>query len=53
VLSTRQATLKASLDAAFDPPLDLSGDGMGQLAQRAVDTGPSKCAVALTTEDRT
>jgi Protein of unknown function (DUF499) len=53
VLSTRQATLKASLDATFDPSLDLSGDGMGQVAQRAVDTGPSKCTVVLTTEDGT
>jgi len=51
VLSTRQATLKASLDASFDPPLDLSGDGAGQLVQRAVDTGPSKCTVTLSAED--
>jgi Protein of unknown function (DUF499) len=53
VLGTRQATLKASLDATFEPSLDLSGDNMGQLAQRAVDTGPSKCTVVLTTEDGT
>jgi hypothetical protein len=53
VLGTRQATLKASLDARFEPSLDLSGDNMGQLARRAVDTGPSKCTVVLTTEDGT
>jgi hypothetical protein len=51
VLGTRQATLKASLDATFDPSLDLSGDGMGQIVQRAVDTGPPRCTVVLTTED--
>lgn len=50
LLSPRQAALKASLDAAFDPPQDLSGDTVGRLAQAARDTGPSKCTIIMVTE---
>jgi hypothetical protein len=50
LLAPRQAALKASLHAAFDPPQELSGDTVGRLAQAARDTGPTKCVVTLVTE---
>jgi hypothetical protein len=50
LLAPRQATLKASLHAAFDPPQELSGDSVGRLAQAARDTGPTKCTITLVTE---
>lgn len=50
LLAPRQATLKASLHAAFDPPQELSGDSVGRLAQAARDTGPTKCTIILVTE---
>ena len=50
LLAPRQATLKASLHAAFDPPQELSGDAVGRLAQAARDTGPTKCTITLVTE---
>lgn len=50
LLAPRQATLKATVRATFQPALDLSGDALGQIAQAASDTGPTKCAVTLVTE---
>lgn len=50
LLAPRQATLKASLHAVFDPPQALSGDYVGRLAQAARDTGPTKCTIKLVTE---
>jgi hypothetical protein len=50
LLAPRQASLKASLHAAFDPPQELSGDAVGRLAQAARDTGPTKCTITLVTE---
>jgi len=50
LLAPRQATLKASLRAEFDPPQELSGDSVGRLAQAARDTGPTKCTITLVTE---
>lgn len=50
LLAPRQATLKASLQAIFDPPQELSGDAVSRMAQAARDTGPTKCTVRLVTE---
>lgn len=50
LLAPRQAALKASLHAAFDPPQELSGDTVERLAQAARDTGPTKCTITLVTE---
>lgn len=49
-LTTRQAVLRASLQADFQEPLPLAGDAAGRLAQAAADTGPSRCDVDLYTE---
>jgi hypothetical protein len=50
LLAPHQATLKASLQAIFDPPLELSGDSVSRMAQAARDTGPTKCTITLVTE---
>lgn len=50
LLAARQATLSATVQAAFDPPWALSADEVGRLAQAATDTGPSKCTITLVTE---
>jgi hypothetical protein len=50
LLAPREAALKASLHAAFDPPEELSGDTVERLAQAARDTGPTKCIITLVTE---
>jgi hypothetical protein len=39
------------LAAAFAPPIDLSGQEVADLQQRATDTGPGKCTVTIVTED--
>ncbi len=46
----REASLRATLAAAFDPALALSGQGVADLKQRATDTGPAKCTVTIVTE---
>jgi hypothetical protein len=50
LLAPRQASLKASLHAAFNPPQELSGEVVSQLTQAARDTGPTKCDITLVTE---
>lgn len=50
LLAPRQATLRAAMQASFEPPLELSGDALNVFAQAAGDTGPTKCQVTFTTE---
>lgn len=52
VLRQHDAVLKASVSARFDPPLDLSGQPFEDVLGRARDTGPAKCTVMVTTEDK-
>lgn len=51
LLGPRQATLKASVKAVWEEVLPLSGDAVNGIAQAATDTGPTKCEIAITTED--
>ena len=46
----REAALRATLTATFDPALDLPGQEVADLQQRASDTGPDKCTVTVVTE---
>lgn len=50
VLRQHEATVKATLTATFDPPLELSGEAFADLQRRAADTGPSKATVSVITE---
>jgi hypothetical protein len=50
VLKQHEGTVRATLSAVFDPPLELSGDAFADLQRRAADTGPSKAATAIVTE---
>jgi hypothetical protein len=50
VLRQHEATVKATLFAAFEPVLDLSGEAFADLERRATDTGPSKAAISIITE---
>jgi hypothetical protein len=50
VLRENEATLRATVTAAFDPALELSGQELEDLIGRAGDTGPGKCEVEITTE---
>ena len=51
VLKQHEGTVKASLVATFEPPLDLSGEPFADLQRRAADTGPAKSDVVVVTED--
>ncbi|KWW98639.1 hypothetical protein LI90_266 [Carbonactinospora thermoautotrophica] len=53
LLAPRQATLRARIHAVFENPLQLSGEEVNQLAQRASDTGPTKCTITFVTEGET
>lgn len=50
VLGQHEATVKASVTAAFADPLDLGGQELDDIRRRAQDTGPAKCQVTITTE---
>lgn len=50
LLGPRQATLKASITAEFGESVQLSGDQVNAIAQAAIDTGPTKCTITITTE---
>jgi hypothetical protein len=50
-IGDREAALRALLRATFESPLDLAGQEVADLQQRATDTGPEKCAVTIVTED--
>ncbi len=50
VLRQHEAHLEANVRATFERPLDLSGDEVERIRQRAVDVGPSSCTVSLETE---
>jgi hypothetical protein len=50
LLAPREAVVKASVQAVFGEPLELSGDDVERFAQAARDTGPTKCTVDLRTE---
>jgi hypothetical protein len=50
LLAPRQATLRASVHAAFEQPVALSGEEVGRMAQAARDTGPTKCTITLVSE---
>lgn len=50
-IGNREAALRALLTATFTPPLDLAGQEVSDLQQRATDTGPDKCTVTIVTED--
>ncbi|MFC6127915.1 DUF499 domain-containing protein [Mycolicibacterium llatzerense] len=50
LLGPRQATLKASVTAHWEGSIPLSGEAVNGIAQAATDTGPTKCAIAITTE---
>ena len=39
------------LTATFETPLELAGQEVADLQQRATDTGPDKCTVTIVTED--
>jgi hypothetical protein len=42
--------VQALLDARFDDLAPISGDLIASITQRAIDTGPSRCTVAISTE---
>lgn len=52
LLAPLEATLHATVTAIFDPPLQLSGEGIQRYAKAAEDTGPTKCTISLITEDQ-
>lgn len=45
VLRAHDAVVKATVDARFDRPLEVSGQAVEELLGRARDTGPAKCSV--------
>jgi hypothetical protein len=47
LLRRGEATFSASLDATFQPPIDLAGETWAAFTQRAADTGPARCDVRL------
>jgi hypothetical protein len=49
-IGDREASLRSSLTATFEVPLELSGQEVAHLQQRASDTGPDKCTVTIVTE---
>lgn len=49
-VGNREAALRALLSATFESPLDLAGQEVADLQQRASDTGPDKCTVTIVTE---
>jgi hypothetical protein len=51
VLRSRPAELRAFVDATFDPPLELDSEELAAISQRAADTGPGKCTIALRAEE--
>jgi hypothetical protein len=50
-IGDREASLRGLLTAAFAAPLDLAGQEVADLQQKASDTGPDKCTVTIVTED--
>ena len=50
VLAPREAVVKASVEAIFGEPLEISGSDVEKFAQSARDTGPTKCAIEMRTE---
>jgi hypothetical protein len=50
-IGDREASLRSLLTAAFATPLDLAGQEVADVQQRASDTGPDKCTVTIVTED--
>jgi hypothetical protein len=51
LLGSHQAVLDARLRAIFAPPLALSGEEVGRLAQAAADTGRTRCSLTIATEE--
>jgi hypothetical protein len=51
LLRGHDANLEATVTAAFDAPLALSGEEFEAIRLRAVDSGPAKCTITITTED--
>jgi hypothetical protein len=50
-IGDRDASLRSTLTAAFEPALELAGQEVADLQQRATDTGPDKCTVTIVTEE--
>lgn len=50
VLRTRQAAVQARMDATFTESLPIGSEVIAGVTQRATDTGPARCTVALETE---
>src|SRR5262249_7113581 len=50
-VGNREASLRSTLTATFENPLDLAGQDVADIQQRASDTGPDKCSVTIVTED--
>ena len=50
LLGQNEAVLKASVSATFTDPLELSGQDVETIRERATSTGPSRCEVVLVTE---
>ncbi|CAN5841981.1 hypothetical protein BH18ACT13_BH18ACT13_20060 [soil metagenome] len=46
----REASVRATLTAVFEPALQLAGQEVADMQQRTTDTGPAKCAVTIVTE---
>jgi hypothetical protein len=51
LLRGHDANLEATVTVAFDAPLVLSGEEVEAVRLRAVDSGPTKCTITITTED--
>ncbi len=49
-VGNREASVHVTLSAVFDPPLQLAGQEVADLQQRATDIGPAKCTVTMITE---
>jgi hypothetical protein len=49
-VGSHESSLRTTLTAVFEPALQLAGQEMSDLHQRASDTGPDKCTVTIVTE---
>lgn len=47
VLRGREATLRASVVATFDPAIPIDGEAFEQIRRRATETGPDQCTVRV------
>jgi hypothetical protein len=52
LLRVHEAVTRAALVARFDPPVPISGQEVEEIRRRAADTGPTKCSISLSPEEK-